>query len=307
MMITDRKLILVTRPTRLQELIQRYGTKGQAEFYLKHLGESFDYYQEEHRLFMQAYDSVVEKLKGTGRLQVLDRRFLPTYQFSDDDIVVVLGQDGLVANTLKYLSGQPVIAINPMPTTYDGILLPFKVGDLTGVLKSLLLNRSTIKSIKMAQATTNRGQSLLAVNDLFIGPASHSSARYEIVSGNQRERQSSSGVIISTGLGSTGWFKSILAGAAGIAGVAVSSKLSQGFAWDSDFLYFSVREPFPSKTTGTNLVFGKVDSAHPLTLQSNMADNGVIFSDGIENDRIDFTAGTLVNIGISKSVGQLVV
>ena len=37
----------------------------------------------------------------------------PTTASVREDIVVVVGQDGLVANTLKYLQGQPVIAVNP--------------------------------------------------------------------------------------------------------------------------------------------------------------------------------------------------
>ncbi len=306
-MNTDRKLVLISRRTRYQELLNKYGTHGQAEFYLKHLGESFAHYEQEHLAYLSVYQQTLESLKQVGRVQALERELLPTYQFSHDDIIVVLGQDGLVANTLKYLNGQPVIAINPLPQQYDGILLPFTLPDLSGVLQRQLRNQSSIKQVRMAEVKTNRGEHLLAVNDLFIGAASHSSARYELFSGQRHEVQSSSGVIISTGLGSTGWFKSILAGAAAIAGIPVQRELSQGFAWDSEFLYYSVREPFPSKVTGTDLVFGRVDSASPLRLQSRMAEGGVIFSDGIERDFIDFTAGTQAEISLSARVGQLVV
>ncbi len=68
-------------------------------------------------------------------------------------------------------------------------------------------------------------------------------------------------MIVSTGLGSTGWFKSLITGAAGVA--RASGKASGAavpdtrFPWESDFLYFTVREPFPSNTTGTSLIFGK--------------------------------------------------
>ncbi|MEB8431066.1 sugar kinase [Cocleimonas sp. KMM 6892] len=306
-METDRKLILVTRHTRLHELKQKYGTLGQAKFYIEHLGESFEQYEVEDGLFHTVHKQVLSFLKASGRVQQLDRSYLPTYKFSRDDIVVVLGQDGLVANTLKYLTGQSVIAINPSPQSFDGVLLPFTAGDLPLVLADVLAKKMNFKTITMAEATTNLGDSLLAVNDLFVGPKSHTSARYDVEWNGKKESHSSSGVIISTGLGSTGWFKSLIAGASGIAGRPVQKKIANGFEWDSEYLYYTVREPFPSQQSQTDLVFGRVDQKKPLVLTSKMAENGVIFSDGLENDYLDFSAGVSATISVSKTQGVLVV
>jgi NAD kinase len=124
-MLTDRKIVVVTRKTRLQELKEKYCTVGQAKFYLEHLGETFSDYEEESTLYSNSVAQSISLLKRVGRVQRLERSVLSTYLFSPDDIVVVIGQDGLVANTLKYLNGQPVIAVNPIPTFYDGLLLPF--------------------------------------------------------------------------------------------------------------------------------------------------------------------------------------
>ena len=163
----------------------------------------------------------------------------------------------------------------------------------------------------MACARLNDGQSLLAVNDLFIGQRSHVSARYQLTLGETSETQSSSGVIISTGLGSTGWFKSILAGAAGVVratgGGEPQLPVKAPFAWDADYLYFSVREPFPSRATGASLVFGKVTPEQPLRVSSRMPENGVIFSDGIENDFLEFNAGMEARIELAERRGLLVV
>lgn len=306
-MLQERKLILITRKTRLQELKEKYCTLGQAKFYIEHLGERFDDYVAEDALYGEAQKTVLAHLKQTGRVQVLERSMLSTYLFANDDIVVVLGQDGLVANTLKYLSGQPLVAINPIPDLFDGVLLPFCVADTLEVLSSVLQARMSVKHISIAQVTTNLGDSLLAVNDVFIGPKSHTSARYEICVGETNEQQSSSGVIVSTGLGSTGWFKSILAGASGIAQHPLHKQLSKGFAWDSADLYYTVREPFPSTVTHTNLVFGKITKGLKFKLTSKMAENGVIFSDGMENDPISFNAGTTVQIELSATKGVLVI
>ncbi|WP_446471020.1 sugar kinase [Xenorhabdus stockiae] len=299
------RFILVTRKTRLQELIERFNTWPQAKFYLEHNNVESDDYLAEHDHYQKQLIQAESILKALGRFQLLERSLLPSYQFSSHDIVIVIGQDGLVANTLKYLNGQPVIAINPDPTRWDGKLLPFEIGQLRDVVMSTIKKKMPNKSVTFAQATTNDGQTLLAVNDLFIGPKSHTSARYMIKWRGQQELQSSSGIIVSTGLGSTGWFQSILAGAQAIMG-ADYHPLSQGYGWGERKLQFSVREPFPSKTTGIQLVFGTIEERSPLQLESLIPENGVIFSDGIEDDYLHFNAGCIVSIDIAKVQGQLI-
>lgn len=300
------RYVLVTRKTRLEELVERFNTWPQAKFYLEHNQVDAGDYLAEHDLYMRSLLEAELFLKERGVLQRIERGFLPNYLFGPDDIIVVIGQDGLVANTLKYLHGQPVIAINPDPERWDGKLLSFVMGDLKKAVLRTESGRADVKSITLAEARTNDGQSLLAVNDIFAGPRSHTSARYCLTYAAQREMQSSSGVIVSTGFGSTGWFQSILAGAMAVTGAAAHD-LQRGFAWDDQRLQFTVREPFPSRTTGVTLAFGEVTADKELMLESFMPGNGVIFSDGIEQDYLDFNAGCVVSIGIAKTSGQLVV
>ncbi|MFT5963168.1 MAG: NAD kinase [Burkholderiaceae bacterium] len=132
-------------------------------------------------------------------------------------LIIVLGQDGLVANTLKYLDKHPVIGVNPDPKRWDGALLPFTVNDLSTIVPEVFGRKRTIQEVTMAKASLNNGQFLYGVNDIFIGPKSHMSARYTIELAEMQEQHSSSGIIVSTGLGSTGWLKSLLTGASAIA------------------------------------------------------------------------------------------
>ncbi|MCG9534829.1 MULTISPECIES: sugar kinase [Providencia] len=301
----DVRFVLVMRKTRLQELIERFNTWPQAKFYLEHNHVEVSDYLNEHDLYQRQLIQAESILKSSGRFQLLERKLLPSYQFSKHDIVIVIGQDGLVANTLKYLNGQPVIAINPDPERWDGQLLPFEIGQLQEVVMNTLKGKIEQKMVTFAQATTNDGQSLLAVNDLFIGPKSHTSARYLLNWNGEQEFQSSSGIIISTGLGSTGWFQSILAGAQAIMG-GNNHPLAKGFGWGESKLQFSVREPFLSKTTGTRWVFGTIEPGSPLAVESLMPHNGVIFSDGIEDDFLQFNSGCIVTVKIADLQGLLV-
>ena len=109
----------------------------------------------------------------------------------------------------------------------------------------------------MAKAALNDGQHLYAVNDLFIGPRSHTSARYRIQINDRSEQHSSSGIIVSTGLGSTGWLRSILAGSAGITAAVTGRPVAlapPAMPWDADYLCFSVREPWPSNISAGSAV-----------------------------------------------------
>jgi NAD kinase len=309
-MKTQRRIVLVTRRTRLEDLVARLNTLEQARFYVKHLGADFSDYELEQANYRSAVSEAETVLSCYGRVQKLDRGLLSNFLFPPDSVVVVLGQDGLVANTLKYLQGQPVLGVNPDPARWDGLLLPFRVGDLDKVMPEVMSGRRPTRAISIAQVSLSDGQVLYAVNDFFIGPRSHVSARYAIQLGERSEVHSSSGIIVSTGLGSTGWFRSLLTGAIGMAGSEANPQLvhlrEHGFAWDARQLYFTVREPFPSRSTQVDLVFGRIEENQPLRLTSQMPDYGVIFSDGVERDFLEFNAGMGAEVGLSSRRGVLV-
>ncbi|MFT3868788.1 MAG: sugar kinase [Nibricoccus sp.] len=319
--ITETKIVLIVRETRLDELKARFNTVTQARFYVQRLGGDFNDYEAEDAAYRSAVTQAQQTLGQFGRVQVVHRTFLPNFIFGPEDIAVAVGQDGLVANTVKYLNGQPLIGVNPDPSRYDGQLLPFNVANLEKILPDVLRGRRPIKTVTMAKASLNNGQTLYAVNDLFIGPKSHGSARYTIKYAGQSERHSSSGVIVSTGLGSTGWFTSLITGARHIAEASTSGwefshdrsvrdqqvEPDVRFAWDADHLFFTVREPFPSKTTSATTVFGKVSLDVPLVIESHMPERGVIFSDGVETDFLEFNSGTEAQITPAERQGKLVI
>ncbi|MCI1711408.1 MAG: hypothetical protein LKM39_14570 [Chiayiivirga sp.] len=187
----QHRIILVTRRTRLEDLVARLNTVEQARFYVEHLGADFSDYEAEQATYRQAVETTEAQLLRFGRVQRLDRTLVPNFLFPPDCLVVAVGQDGLVANTLKYLHGQPVIGVNPDPKRWDGVLLPFQAADLAKVVPETQAGKRPTRAITMARVRLSDGQELHAVNDLFIGPRSHVSARYSIQIGEQREVHSS--------------------------------------------------------------------------------------------------------------------
>ena len=308
--MTYEKLVLITRKTRLEGLIERFNTLGQAKFYLEHSGGDFALYEREHAVYYEAVRKLRESLQGLVKFQEIERGFLPNFYFDKGDLVVTVGIDGLVVNTAKYLDGQPIVAVNPDPAHIDGILLPFNVTSAPGAVRQVLDGSAAIRSISMAQAQLNDGQNLLAFNDLFIGARTHISARYSIQSGEREEHHSSSGIIVSTGVGSTGWLSSTFNMANGImAGFrGVNDPMSPPrFDWEDEKLLYVVREPFVSKTSRAQMVFGVVAPTAPLIIRSEMPEGGVIFSDGVEADFLSFNAGATATISIAPKKTNLVV
>lgn len=304
------KVVMITRKTELEELVARFNTLPQAQFYLERAGQDFTPIAARHAHYQSVLDKVRDQVPRGLKSQVIERGFLPQFTFGEADLVITIGPDGLVVNAAKYLDAQPILAVNPDPAHIDGILLPFTAQEFGRAFHNTLHRKQPVQAVTMAQAELSDGQTLLAFNDLFIGTRSHVSARYEIAQEKRREIHSSSGIIVSTGAGSTGWLQSVYAGAAAVVaalgGEPVPPSAGGRLPLDTDFLVYSVREPFPSKATQTSLVFGTIDAQTPLTLSSHMADNGVIFSDGMETDYLAFNAGSQARIGIASRKAHLV-
>lgn len=307
---TQKKIVIVTRETRIDDLRKRFTSVDQLSYFVSSRGGNVQDYIAEDKVYKSSLTVAERELDEWGHLQFVDRDFLPNFVFGAEDTVVAIGQDGLVANTLKYLrDGQPLIGVNPDPERWDGVLLPFRIDEVEEVVEEVLAGRYRSRSVSMAEAELNDGQTLLGVNDLFIGQRTHTSARYTIESNGESERHSSSGVIVSTGLGSTGWLKSLAHGATRISeklGSAAGFSRDMSLPWDTEKFYFTVREPFPSVHTQADLVFGEVTARSPLKIRSLMPENGVIFSDGVESDFIEFNSGAEASIGISQTRGNLV-
>lgn len=302
-MPTRDKIVLVTRKTALEELVERYSSRSQAKFIVERAGGSFAEVDAAHATYQAALVEVKAAVPRGVRLQVIDRGFLPNFLFGPRDLIVTVGPDGLVVNTAKYLREQPLLAFNPDPQRMDGVLIPFPADAAAKWLLRALDDALTHQRITMAVARLDDGQELYAVNDLFIGQRTHISARYRLTYRDRAENQSSSGLIVSTGAGSTGWFRSVCAGASGVAtglGDKGAKKVRDRFRFDATAaeLRFSVREPFESRQSAATIVYGELHAGEELEIASHMAHGGVVFSDGIEGISSASTAG-VARVGVA--------
>ncbi|MBL4846986.1 MAG: hypothetical protein JKY65_15815 [Planctomycetes bacterium] len=298
MSVVQPRVVVVTRPTELEALLARHGTRGQAEFFLASRGQSLAPLEERQRSFEEARTQILRAIPVRWRRTQLSRSQLDRFLFEPSDLVVVIGQDGLVPNVAKYLSGQLVIGVNPDPALYEGLLVPHSAeagGDLLQVAHT---GRALVEDRAMVEARLDDGQTLRALNELYLGHLTHQSSRYRISWRGAAEDHSSSGLIVATGTGASGWARSVRRNR--VSPIELPEPGERRLA-------FFVREAWPSVATGTDLTDGEIQAEESLLVTSQFNQDGVIFGDGIEADRLEFGWGRQVEIGLAEECLRLVV
>ena len=285
-------MVLVHRATELDELLARHSTRGQAAFFLSSRGRSIDEVEARHAATREAITTVTAAIPIDWRRGNVERSDLARFLFAPDDMVIVVGQDGLVANVAKYLDGQPVIGINADPERNPGVLVAHEPRDAGDLLRGGV----DVEDRTMVEATADDGQALRALNEIYLGHPSHQTARYTLaVPGTDPEAQASSGLIVATGTGATGWCRS--------AWLERHSTLTLPGPTEPRLSWF-VREAWPSPATGTEHTEGELTASGLVaTIES---DRLVVFGDGIESDNLALTWGQQITIARSQRTLRLV-
>lgn len=277
------RIVLVHRRTELTELLARHGTRGQVEFFLKSRNRTLDEVVDRDQQARQALGEVSAAIPLDWRRGVVEREDLSRFLFAPEDVVVIVGQDGLVANVAKYLTDQPVIGINPD----RGVLARHAPSDAA----QLLHNTNNTEDRTMVEARTDDGQTLHALNEIYVGHPTHQTSRYRIGG----ERQASSGILIGTGTGSTGWCSS--------AHRERNSRIALPTPAEPRLVWF-VREAWPSPTTSIDHTEGEItDEALTVDVET---DGLVAFGDGIESDALRLGWGQRLSVGLATRRLRLV-
>ncbi len=285
------RAVVVSRPTDYTSVLLRHGTREQARFVLESRGQSLDEVWERHVAQDRALHTVLGAVPRHWRRAQVQRAELDRFLFEPEDLVLAVGQDGLVANVAKYLRGQPVAGIN----VATGVLARHEPRRAEDIMAAFEAGKLTTQARTLVQAATDDGRRLVALNEIFIGHKSHQSARYTLHLGARRERHSSSGLIVATGTGATGWAQSIAQNREGCPALPAPT---------STDLVFLVREAWASRLTGATLVHGLL--SEDLSLVAEMDDGAVAFGDGIESDALSLTYGQRVTLSRAKQALELV-
>ncbi|MEV1145596.1 hypothetical protein [Micromonospora sp. NPDC049799] len=287
------RVVVVSRRSELDELLGRHGTRAAAAWYLRERGRDLDEVVARHEALHAALTTVAGAVPADWRRGAVDRADLPRFLFGPEDVVVAVGPDGLVANVAKYLTGQPVVGVDPEPGRNAGVLVRFAAPALAGLLPAVVAGAASTRARTMVRAVLDDGQELVGLNEVYVGHVSHQSARYQLtapVGGRaRRERHSSSGVVVGSGTGATGWCASIARDRPGA---------PRPPAPEEEALCWFVREAWPSPVTGVELTAGRLDRDDHLELTAE-SDGLVVFADGLESDRLTPAWGQRLTVSVA--------
>lgn len=290
------RVVLVTRETEYELLLARHATREAVRFHLQSRDQDLEAVEARHHAQAEAVRLVRAGLPRTWRQAAARRPELDRFLFAPGDLIAAVGQDGLIANVAKYLDGQPVVGINPDPSIIDGVLARFQPEHGVEALAAAASGHASLEARTMVEARLETGESLLALNEVFVGHRTHQSALYDLRVQDNLEHQSSSGLIITTGTGATGWASSIMA--------ATGHRFTiDPCAREAGFF---VREAWASNATSRLVTYGRIKPGVSFEVTSRM-DGGVIFGDGIEKDFLPFDWGSVVSVRPADQCLRLVV
>ena len=284
------RVVVVTRPTAYEELLSTHATRSQAEFFLKQRGQTLAVAEAVHHRIHAAIAHVKAAIPLDWRRNVVLRSELDRFLFEPEDTIAVVGQDGLVANIAKYLDGQPVIGVNPTPDLFDGALVPHTPEEGARLLQPVAHGELRPEARTMVEAELDDGQTMCALNELFVGQRTHQSARYDLTLETEQSPtapRASSSPPARARRGGRDPFTS-----------ERHSGLRLPTPTDARLAFF-VREAFPSVSTSTELTEGALRERDTLRVVSRMED-GVIFGDGIERDYLPFGWGARAEVRVAK-------
>ncbi|WP_431676911.1 hypothetical protein [Kitasatospora sp. KL5] len=293
------RAVLVHRRTEYEELLARHGSRGQAAFFLESRGRSLAEAEERHNRAGVALAAVAGAIPADWRRSRVERADLDRFLFTPEDVVVVVGQDGLVANAAKYLAGQPVVGIDTDPGRNPGVLVRHRPDDAARLLRAAAGPGADalVEERTMVEAVADDTQRLLALNEVYLGQSGHQTARYRLTApGAAPEAQASSGILVGTGTGATGWCRS--------AWLERGSTLRLPEPTGSAVAWF-VREAWPSPTTGTDRVQGLLDGRERLEVTVE-SDRLVVFGDGVESDALQLGWGQRLTVGVAAERLRLI-
>lgn len=294
--VSAARVVVVDRPTEREVLLARHATRGQVAFFLAQRGRDLEELDEVAERQAEALATVLGGVPRELRRARVRRDDLDRFLFEPDDLVVVVGKDGLVANVAGTLRGQPVLGVDPSGGRRAGVLARHAPDAVAAVLAAVRAGTATIEQRRMVHARLDDGREMRALNEVFVGHRSHQSARYRLAVGGGAERQSSSGLIVATGTGATGWAASIHRERA--CGFDLPAPGEEALAW-------FVREAWPSPMTGCSLTAGRLGAREALRCTAE-CEGAVVFGDGIEADALVLEWGQTVEVGIARETLRFV-
>lgn len=232
----------------------------------------------------------INELFHDRHLEFVEYREVKERTVRDSDLAITVGGDGTFAKAANLVNGSYLLGINSNPSESEGALTSLDICDIER-LEDLINNNFEVMEHTRAQMILN-GKHIdeLATNEIYIGTsAQFLTSRYKIRHKGVEEEQRSSGVIVTTGTGSSGWFNS--------AG-------GKKFGRAEKKLAFLVREPYiGERLFRPELLKGEIKEKESIILTSTRDYGGII---AINSSVYNFNGGDIAEIKISDKPTKVI-
>jgi len=204
--------------------------------------------------------------------------------FSDLDLIITIGGDGTFIRAAHFIKEAFILGINSEPENSEGALKSLKENEIEKLKEILNGKYSILERDRMQISIDGKSISYPILNEVYFG-AEHQfhTSRYVLEFNGEKEEQRSSGVLISTGSGSTAWYKS--------AG-------GTPFQADSKKLKFLVREPYSGKIFKPKIMHGEIHENQKIKIISKKHAEQIFAIDS--NLIFPFNFNSIAEVSISK-------
>lgn len=207
------------------------------------------------------------------------------------DLIITFGGDGTFIKAANLIEDAFILGVNSAPETSEGALTSIIQGEFLDMLPALASKTYPILKRQRAIVILNgRVLEEHALNEVYVGTLSQfHSSHYKLTFKDHTEEHRSSGVIVSTGTGSSAWFHS--------AGGHI-------FHPSEEKLSFIVREPyFGNRVFKPTLLKGNIEKHESLRIEAHRDSGGII---SINEALYPFNRGDVVEISLSPKPLQCI-
>lgn len=207
----------------------------------------------------------------------------------DADLVIAFGGDNHFVYVSHFAKSAMILGINSDPQRSDGALTSLTADQCEEALQALTRGDYSIEEWPRLEALVNGKPLPLTTSELFVGERERVyMSRYVLKHGDVEETQKSSGLLITTGAGSTGWYDS-----------ACRYLHPDGnvFARTEPKFVFLATEPSKGRLNRSKLLEGTVQAGESLRIQSLNDSSGLVSVDSL--DEVLFSRGATLEVRIS--------
>ncbi|MEM3431616.1 MAG: NAD(+)/NADH kinase [Candidatus Micrarchaeia archaeon] len=208
------------------------------------------------------------------------------------DLVISVGGDGTFIDASHLIKDDTfILGVNSDPLSSEGAHTNVTRKDFEKRILQIIEGDFAVEKWTRLEVTINSSKKKeYALNEIYIG-ASHiyNTSRYSLFVNGRWERQKSSGILISTGCGSTAWY---------------SSAGGRPFGKTAKEGRFIVREPYCGRLICGRTISGIIKEGEELKIKSEMRD-GMIAIDSFKEYR--FPKEKIVTVKVSNKPLNVIV